>query len=145
MRILEITESLASTLVKGAAKLVPKIAPSAGRTTELFARHRTNLAQIEHLASNPRDVRALPDAIQRLKGLHSDLYDIAYLNHSNPRIVAEVNRLRDDLAPLLRNMEVNANRPGAASMLLQSIRQELVPVLTNRLRGLEALVKALDS
>jgi hypothetical protein len=143
MRILEITESLASTLVKHAVKLVPKIAPSAARTTELFARHRTNLAQIEHLASNPRDFRALPDVIQRLKGLHNDLYDIAYVNSSNPRVVAEINRLRDTLGPVLRNMEVNAKQPGANSMILQSIRQDLVPVLTNRLRELEALVKGI--
>jgi hypothetical protein len=141
MRILEITESLASTLVKGAAKYVPKIAPSAARTTELFTRHRANLAQIEHLASDPRNFRALPDVIQRLKVLHSDLYDIAYLNNSNPRVVAEVNRLRDTLRPVLTTM-LNTRQPGANSMFLQSIRQDLVPVLTNRLRELEALVKA---
>jgi hypothetical protein len=148
MLIHELTENLASTIAKGAATAiksaptVSKIAPSAERTTELFARHRANIAQIEQLASNPRDHRAVADVVQRLKQFHSDLYDVAHTNSQNTKIVAEVNRLRDDLVPILRNMEVNANQPGATSILLQSTRQELVPVLNSRLRSLEALVKA---
>ena len=145
MRIHELTENLASTLAKGAAtaiKSAPTVVKSAERVTELFARSRANIAQIEQLASNPRDFRAVPDVVQRLKQFHSDLYDIAHANSQNTKIVAEVNRLRDDLVPILRNMEVNANQPGATGILLQSTRQELVPILTSRLRSLEALVKA---
>jgi len=145
MRIHELTENLASTLVKGAATAIkssPTLVKGVDRVAELFARHRANIAQIEQLASNPRDYRAVPDVVQRLKQFHSDLYDIAHANSQNTKIVAEVNRLRDDLVPILRNMEVNANQPGASSILLQSTRQELVPVLNSRLRSLEALVKA---
>ena len=145
MRIHELVENLAHTLVRGAAtaiKSAPTVVRGAERVTELFARSRANIAQIEQLASNPRDFRAVPDVVQRLKQFHSDLYDIAHANSQNTKIVAEVNRLRDDLVPILRNMEVNANQPGATGILLQSTRQELVPVLTSRLRSLEALVKA---
>ena len=145
MRIQDIDESLASTLIKGAAtvlKSAPTVVKSAERVTELFARSRANIAQIEQLASNPRDFRAVPNVIQRLKQFHSDLYDIAHVNSQNQKVVAEVNRLRDDLVPIMRNMEVNANQPGATGILLQSTRQELIPVLTNRLRSLEALLKA---
>ena len=146
MRIKDITEGLASTLVKGAAKLAPtlaKTAPAAAeRVAELFARHRANLAQIAQLANNPRDFRALPDVIQRLKGLHSDLYDIGSLNSQTPRVVTEVNRLRDDLQGIILYMNTNASQPGVTGMFLQSIQRELVPTLANRLRSLEALVKA---
>ena len=109
-----------ANLAPTAAKTAPKVAGSASRVVELFSRHRANIAQIEQLSSNPR---ALPEVIQRLKQLHGDLYDIAHFNSKNTRIVGEVNRLRDDLAPVIRNMEVNANAPGAASVLLQSTRQ----------------------
>ena len=146
MRIQDLDESLASTLVKGAAKIAPTLAKTAPgaveRVTELFARHRANLAQIAQLASNPRDFRALPDAIQRLKVLHGDLYDIAHLNSQTPRVVTEVNRLRDDIQGMIKHFEINSSQPGATSMFLQSIQQELVPTLTNRLRSLEALVKS---
>ena len=146
MRIQDIDESLANALIKGAVKIAPtltKTAPAAAeRLAELFARHRANLAQIERVAADPNDYRALPGVIQRLKQFHSDLYDIAHVNSQNQKVVSEVNRLRDDLVPIMRNMEVNANQPGATGILLQSTRQELIPVLTNRLRSLEALLKA---
>jgi ABC-type transporter Mla subunit MlaD len=149
MRIQDLDENLSSTLgtlAKGAAKLAPtvaKTAPGAAeRVAELFARHRANLAQIERLASDPRDFRAFPDVMQRLKQLHGDLYDIAHVNSSNTRVVAEVNRLRDDLQGMIRHFETNSRQPGASGMFLQSIQRELVPTLTNRLRSLEALVKA---
>ena len=144
MRIQDIDESLASTLVKGAAtalKSAPTLAKGSDRVAELLQRQQANLAQIDQLA-NSRDFRALPDALQRLKQFHGDLYDIAHFNSQNTRVVAEVNRLRDDLVPVLRNMEINSNQPGATSMFLQSISRELVPVLKDRLRSLEALVKA---
>jgi len=143
MRLHEFTENLA-TLAKGAAtalKSAPTIAKGTDRVAELLQRQQANLAQIAQLADNPRDFRALPDALQRLKQFHSDLYDIAHTNSQNPRVVAEVNRLRDDLVPVLRNMEINANQPSAAGMFLQSISRELVPVLKDRLRSLEALLK----
>lgn len=146
MRIQDLDESLASTLVKGAAKIAPTLAKTAPgaveRVAELFARHRANLAQIERLASDPRDYRAFPEAMQRLKQLHGDLYDVAHLNSQNYRLVAEVNRLRDDLQGMIRHFETNAQQPGATSMFLQSIQRELVPTLTNRLRSLEAVIKA---
>jgi hypothetical protein len=144
MRSYEFTENLA-TLAKGAAtalKSTPIVAKSTDRVAELIQRQRANLAQISQLADNSRDFRALPDALQRLKQFHSDLYDIAHVNSQHTRLVAEVNRLRDDLVPILRNMEINSGQPGSTAMLLQSIRQELVPVLTDRLRGLEALLAA---
>jgi hypothetical protein len=144
MRSYEFTENLA-TLAKGAAtalKSTPTVVKGTDRVAELIQRQRANLAQISQLADNSRDFRALPDALQRLKQFHSDLYDIAHVNSQNTRVVAEVNRLRDDLVPVLRNMEINSGQPGAAAMFLQSIRQELVPVLTDRLRGLEALLGA---
>ena len=143
MLIYEITENLA-TLAKGAAtalKSAPTLAKGTDRVAELLQRQRANLAQIEQLAANSRDFRALPDALQRLKQFHGDLYDIAHAYSQNPRVVAEVNRLRDDLVPVLRNMEINANQPGATGMFLQSISRELVPVLKDRLRSLEALLK----
>jgi hypothetical protein len=143
MRLYEFTENLA-TLAKGAAtavKSAPTVAKGADRVAELLQRQRANLAQISQLADNSRDFRALPDAIQRLKQFHSDLYDVAHANSQNTRVVAEVNRLRDDLVPILRNMEINANQPGASSVFLQSISRELVPVLKDRLRSLEALLK----
>lgn len=145
MLINEITENqLAKQLFKGAAtalKSAPTLANGAERVTELFARHRANLAQIAQLANDPRDFRALPDVIQRLKQFHSDLYDIGNFNSQIPRVVAAVNSLRDDLVPVLRNMEVNINQPGATGIFLQSIRQDLVPILTDRLRSLESLIK----
>ena len=144
MRSHEFTENLA-ILAKGAAtalKSAPTVAKGADRVAELLQRQRANLAQIEQLAANSRDFRALPNALQRLKQFHGDLYDIAHFNSQNTRVVAEVNRLRDDLVPVLRNMEINSNQPGATSMFLQSISRELVPVLKDRLRSLEALVKA---
>jgi hypothetical protein len=145
MLINEIIENqLAKQLFKSAAtavKSAPTVANGAERVTELFARHRANLAQIAQLANDPRDFRALPDALQRLKQFHGDLYDIAHVNSQNTRVVAEVNRLRDDLVPILRNMEINANQPGATAVFLQSISRELVPVLKDRLRSLEALIK----
>ena len=144
MRSHEFTENLA-TLAKGAAtalKSAPTLAKGADRVAELLQRQQANLAQIDQLANNPRDFRALPDALQRLKQFHSDLYDIAHANSQNQRLVAEVNRLRDDLVPVLRNMEINANQPMAAAVLLQSISRELVPTLTSRLRSLEAMLKA---
>jgi hypothetical protein len=142
MRLHEITENLA-TLAKGAAtalKSAPTIAKGTDRVAELLQRQQANLAQIDQLA-NSRDFRALPDALQRLKQFHGDLYDIAHVNSQNPKIVAEVNRLRDDLVPVLRNMEINSNQPSASSVFLQSISRELVPVLKDRLRSLEALIK----
>ena len=142
MLINEITENLA-TLAKGAAtalKSAPTLAKGSDRVAELLQRQQANLAQIDQLA-NSRDFRALPDALQRLKQFHSDLYDIAHTNSQNTRVVAEVNRLRDDLVPVLRNMEINSGQPGATAMFLQSISRELVPVLKDRLRSLEALLK----
>jgi hypothetical protein len=143
MLIYEITENLASTLAKGAAtalKSAPTLAKGTDRVAELLQRQQANLAQIDQLA-NSRDFRALPDALQRLKQFHSDLYDIAHVNSQNQRVVAEVNRLRDDLVPILRNMEINSNQPGASSVFLQSISRELVPVLKDSLRSLEAILK----
>ena len=146
MRIKDITEGLASTLVKGAAKLAPAIAKTAPqaveRSAELFARNRANLAQIAQLASNPNDYRALPNVVQRLKVLHSDLYDVGTLNSQNTRVIGEVNRLRDDLQGMINLFLTNASQPGVTGMFLQSIQRELVPTLANRLRSLEALVKA---
>jgi hypothetical protein len=142
MLIYEITENLA-TLAKSAAttlKSAPTVAKGADRVAELLQRQQANLAQIDQLA-NSRDFRALPDALQRLKQFHGDLYDIAHVNSQNTRVVAEVNRLRDDLVPVLRNMEINTNQPGATAMFLQSISRELLPVLKDRLRSLEALIK----
>jgi hypothetical protein len=143
MKVKEITENLA-TLAKGAAtalKSAPTLAKGVDRVAELLQRQQANLAQIERLAQDPRDFRAFPESIQRLKQFHGDLYDIAHVNSQNTRVVAEVNRLRDDLVPVLRNMEINSNQPGATGMFLQSISRELVPVLKDRLRSLEALIK----
>ena len=138
MKILEITESAISNLEKGAAQdAEPNVTKTVKGAVELITRNRANLAQIEQLAENPR---AFPEVMQRLKTVHSDLYDIAHSNSQNFRIVGEVNRLRDDLAPLIRSMEQNANQPGAASVLLQTTRQQLVPVLKSKLAQLEALL-----
>jgi hypothetical protein len=138
MKIHEITEGIASDIVKGAAQLAPKLASSTPHVLELFQRQRASLAQLSKLA-NPRD---LPTAIQRLKALHSDLYDIAYYNRANPQLVARVLQLRDDLLGIITHSLQSANQPMTAGPLLQSLRNELVPVLTRKLSELEQLVKA---
>ena len=139
MKILEITEGANSNLEKGADQAVPTVAKTDKNSVELITRNRVNLAQIEQLSENPR---ALPEVIQRLKAVHGDLYDIAHANSQNARIVGEVNRLRDDLAPLIRSMEQNANQPGAVAVLLQSTRQQLVPVLKSKLAQLNTLLQS---
>ena len=147
--IIRTNEGIASDLAKGASSIARQAAPATlGHLLELVQRQRGNLAQISQLATNPN---SLPDVLQRLKALHSDLYDIAHYNNKNPQILAQVNQLRDWLAGIIRHTEQSASRmsagpdwsgPMMSGMLLQYVRQDLVPILTRDLAELEQLVKA---
>jgi len=140
MLIHEITENLA-TLAKGAATAL-KSAPTVNKSLELFPQLRTAISHIERIASDARDPRAFDSALDRLMALHRDLYGITNANKENFRIVGEVERLRDDLQRMIGHFRSNAQQPGAGSMFLQSIQRELVPVLNDRLRSIESMLKA---
>jgi hypothetical protein len=144
MRIQDLDEDLSTALAKGVGYLASKSAATAARTApravELIARQQASLAQIERIAADPRNPQAVAQVVQRLRVLHSDLYDIAHMNKDNVRVVEQANRLRDDLAGMIRHIDANSRQPGANGVILDNVKQ-LVPVLNNKLRNLEQLIK----
>jgi hypothetical protein len=156
MRIHELTENLASTIAKGAAAVVAKSAPAAVKTAPvvatdlhktadyLFSQFKDQLSLIQRISADPRNPRSLNYVIDHLMNLHQDIYRLKQGNQANQRIAAEVERLADDLQRMIVMYRSNAQQPGAASMLLHNINQELVPVLTDRLRAIQQLIKNLQ-
>lgn len=148
MRIQDLDEDLSTALAKGVGYLASKSAATAAtaartapRAVELIVRQQASLAQIERIAADPRNPQAVAQVVQRLRVLHSDLYDIAHMNKDNVRVVEQANRLRDDLAGMIRHIDANSRQPGANGVILANVQQELVPMLNNKLRNLEQLIK----